>query len=121
MEAKEKKPENGLVERRKYPRFAASGKLPAVLRKSDDELSFFLVDVSEKGLGVVLDEEINAGTELILEFNDSKDTIVLILTWTFKSGSWPDIYRCGLKVKDTKLDLVKIVNGFEGVFLEDMS
>lgn len=108
-------------ERRRQVRYPLRGSLPATLVLGDRELSFILVDVSTDGLGLVLSEETKDGDVLYLEFKDeSIGRIELGICWCIKTQAWPDIYRAGLKVLQD-VDLVKVFENFDSVYLEDMS
>jgi hypothetical protein len=114
-------------ERRRHKRFAVMGKLPAkIYNKNGDLLTYIVVDVSKRGLGLLVDEKVSRNETVLVRFDivKIKDTEMTV-RWAVESddhglGFDTPVYRCGLEVISDDNDLETIFRTIDGMILEDM-
>ncbi|MEY4631915.1 MAG: hypothetical protein RIQ81_2035 [Pseudomonadota bacterium] len=96
-------------ERRTSARQTLTGLMPGRLFviANDKTLSARPVDVSEKGLGVLLGEKLEEGVELGLAV-EKKKVITLRVVWCKEDFGKRDLYRYGLECKDSTINLMRI-------------
>lgn len=118
------------VERRRFLRFALSGELPGVIvTGNDDAFDVLPVDVSEFGLGLLLNPGPKLGDTLFLRINpDGINPMEFVFTvrWTSKESSiaelpgLSDLKHCGLElVAPIDINLVEFLASFGGVSIEE--
>jgi len=122
---------NDKSEKRRETRYAVTGMPDAKLLRADgQEIVFFIVDVSNQGLGIVVDTYLPVGEQLWISFTGDANhqKIELENRWSMPVNSlgsdannMVDLYRCGLLVKSPALDMVLILSESESVGLEDLS
>ena len=110
------------AERRKEPRFSITGRVDARIKKlTGDPFTFFPVDVSASGLGIILDVQAPEGdiVELLLN-GQPNEPIALEVVWCMRLFDGMDVFRTGLKVHDTSMRLDEIFATMDDVQLEDL-
>ena len=115
------------TEKRRELRYGVTGMPNAkLLFPAGDEITFFFVDASKHGLGIIVDTPIQIGANVLLTIEDTElhklhlevrwiAPVDLLATSTAPSLS---LYRCGLQAKDSELDLVSIISKCQNVSLE---
>ena len=98
-------------ERRFTDRRKPTGLMPGKLLVAGKErvLNCRPVDVSRNGLGVIMSDQIEPGTELILTYRNKE--VHLQIAWSQQDFAKQDQFRYGLVTLDPRDDL-------EGVFIE---
>ena len=108
-------PKRGLVmglalfkERRISERRKLTGLLPGRLRNLaiDSDVDCKLIDVSEHGIGVIMDKDVNHETQFALVLKDQ--TIPMTIQWSKPDFGKSDSFRFGLVCNDPSIDLVAI-------------
>ena len=118
------------TERRRYVRFALSGELPGIITNAGGVVFEVLpVDVSQCGLGLLLDPGPKIGDELILRINGESDTpqeFLFVVKWTAKEATIAELpglaalKHCGLAMVAPKdINLVEFLASFGGVNIEE--
>ena len=116
-------------EKRSHIRYPLSGHLPGTMVNSKGEvLESLIVDISAKGLGLLLDPGPQMGDILSLQFNtDHVQEVKFEVKWSLHSDKTQqlpglhDMCRCGLLIlddSDDSLDLIEIMNRFDGIDIE---
>jgi len=114
-------------ERRGEVRYSMSGELPARLsiQGQQQNLEYVLVDVSPKGLGLLLSPSPAAGSLLELVFDDGSESIVFYLRYTRPLMDSPipgleSTFRCGCELHENlqgKINLVEYFARFPSVMI----
>jgi hypothetical protein len=115
----------GKVERRRQPRRELLGALPGDIVGDDDQVYEVIpVDVSQQGLGLLLEPEPKVGERLELKISSSQ-RLTFEVKWIKKEqqlnslvGSLDALCRCGLKYLGDG-DLTVILAGFDNLQVGD--
>jgi hypothetical protein len=117
-------------DKRRELRFGVTGMPNAKLRLTNgDDVVFFLVDASTHGVGIVIDTLIKIGENLHLTIDDRNHyKLVLEVRWISSvdllseaTGLNSTLYRCGLQVNDSSVDIISILSQCENVSLEALA
>lgn len=113
-------------ERRQFIRYALTGELPGRLtNQSGVVFNVVTVDVSRRGLGLLLDPAPEVGETLILTLEGRGGLIPLEVRWSavhHEFDSLPGLQsmrRCGLQAMDRKIDLVTVLAKYDYVQIEE--
>jgi hypothetical protein len=109
---------NRVKDRRNDPRYGLSGALPGEIRdKNGVVFSVMLVDISKRGLGLLIDPAPEVGSVLTLceENSGNEDTLQLVVRHVHNSQiltihDLQNMKRCGLEIlqpKQGELDLIQ--------------
>lgn len=113
-------------ERRQFIRYALTGELPGQLtNEAGVVFNVVTVDVSRRGLGLLLDPAPEVEERLTLTLEGRGGTVALEVRWTaihHEFDSLPGLQsmrRCGLYVLDRKADLVTVLAKYDGMQIEE--
>jgi hypothetical protein len=116
-----------VVEKRRDLRYGVTGMPNAkLLSPGGDEITFFFVDASKHGLGIIVDTPIQIGANVLLTIEDTElhkfnlEVRWLVLVDLLATSTEPNqsLYRCGLQAIDSELDVVSILSKCQNVSLE---
>ena len=104
-------------ERRRSDRESLTGALPGAIRLKGDEepLQVKPIDVSEQGLGVLMDRPLRPGTEIVIE-NDQEVLEFEVVWYKKEPGPGPEAFHHGLLLKTRNINLIEVfknAGGFE--------
>lgn len=114
-------------EKRESVRYAVTGTPHVKLAtKSGQEITFFIVDVSVKGVGIILADKLQKTEILMLEFLDDPRAIVeLEVRWILACDNLNEIsfgseqlYRCGLFALAPNIDVLSLIKSCDGILVE---
>ena len=96
-------------ERRRSGRENLTGALPGAIKIKGDEdpLHVKPIDVSDQGLGVLMDRPLRPGTEVIIDGLDTE--LEFEVVWYKKeSNGGPETYHHGLLLKSRDINLIEL-------------
>lgn len=114
-------------DKRRELRYGVTGMPNAKLRAPNgDDVVFFFVDASKHGVGIVVDTLIKIGEHLHLTIDDKCHCeLAFEVRWILPvellaeaTGLNSTLYRCGLQVNDSSVDIISILSQCENVSLE---
>lgn len=106
-----------LSENRNEDRLTVSGNLPGkLLDEYDKPVTFYPVDLSENGLGIVTEQELSIGDQLKLKMDDGVD-VFLRVGW-MSSHEDEDFFRCGLEAEDKKINFIELFDEADELVIE---
>lgn len=96
-------------ERRTNERKTLTGLMPGrfFLPSTDRTLSARPIDVSHHGLGIIMSEKVEEGTEVALAV-EKRQVIKLRVVWSKEDFGKRDLYRYGLECIDAKINLEEV-------------
>jgi hypothetical protein len=106
--------------RRVHDRFTLLGSLPGAFKIAEQILEVLPVDVSEGGLGLLIDPSPSPG-EMVEWCNPPTDNIKLEVIWSIKAeasqafSEFDKMRRCGLILEDKTINLVDICKEQDGL------
>lgn len=95
-----------LKERRMSERKRLTGLMPGRFQVEGKDVSARPVDISEHGLGILIDREFKEGTTATLLLKDS--SVAFEVMWVQQDFGKHDLWRYGLVCKDQKLNLISL-------------
>lgn len=114
-------------ERRREDRYAFYGDIPGRMlhKKSNQTLAFLPVDISKKGLGLLLKPCPAEGEELLVEFSPS-ESLRFTIRHIYEGASvsldgFEDMKRCGVELAEDQqdVDLIEIFTRYASVIVSD--
>ena len=117
-----------LREKRRFTRYDVAGSILGSWYNGDVELEVMLLDASRQGLGVLVDQNLSSGDELLLRLDREQNgvsEVKFVVRWCRDEASsngvpgLEDIKRCGLKVLAPEFDPVSFLREVEGIRLEE--
>ena len=116
-----------VADKRRDLRYGVTGMPNAKLQSPEgDEITFFFLDASKHGLGIIVETPIQIGANVVLTIEDTAlHKLTLEVRWLvpvdlLATSTEPNssLYRCGLLVTDSELDLLSILSKCQNVSLE---
>lgn len=108
-------------ERRAQTRYPVLGQVShLVLRdRSGSLISFFPIDVSEHGLGIIIDHALTVGTVLELYGEaTAREAVRVQVVWVQRSFEALDVYRCGLMLLAEEADLLQVFDAVPTLLID---
>jgi hypothetical protein len=95
-------------EKRFSKRLELTGLLPGrlIMKETNTNLSAKPVDVSENGLGIVINFQVRIGAQMTLQRGD--EIFDLEVSWVQPDFGKNDLYRCGLICKTPGANLIEV-------------
>jgi hypothetical protein len=107
-----------VTNQRAQVRYSITGRVTATLETDGGgALTFFPVDISVNGMGVLLDVDLPRGSLVAFLPEAAGEAVLLRVVWGFKAYDSLDVYRFGLRVVDPGVDLVALVGAMRTVQL----
>jgi c-di-GMP-binding flagellar brake protein YcgR len=117
-------------ERRQEIRYSLFGELPArmINLTTEQELTFLTIDISSRGLGLLVSPSPAEGQSIRLEFTDqTRESLELIVRHVHNVMDDPvdgfeSMRRCGLELNDDRvsgLNLIEFFGSFDSVMIGD--
>ena len=113
--------------RRRYKRFTVNGKVSGDLLKENGEaLTFFIIDVSKKGLGLLVDSELAENEKLSFKLDNECKELSCLVRWAINQRQDFDqifddpICRCGVEVVDNDKDIEDMLRNINTIILEEL-
>jgi hypothetical protein len=109
-------------DKRIFTRYGLRGNIPGTIRSGGKSVEILVVDLSQEGLGLMLDPAPKVGDVINLEIDQPRTIIVpLTVIWSRDADNVPGLNtmkRCGLKCNDASLDLVEIFSKLKDIQID---
>ena len=116
------------IERRIHKRLPISGRIPAVLLDERGiSHSFIGVDISNQGMGLVLNYSPELGSTLRLQLESpvtfgvgvASSELVFVVKWAVDKTEGHKLRRVGLRSEVEQHDLIEVFKRFDSVLIEE--